>query len=59
MEKWEYKSLEWIHTVREKDYTRTKDLSPKELIEKTRNATEAAVKKMGLTIFYSGNHVHT
>ena len=39
MEKWEYKSLEWIHRVREDDYNETKTLSPKELIDKTRKAT--------------------
>ncbi len=38
MEKWEYKSLEWIHRVREEDYNETKTLSPKELIDKTRKA---------------------
>ena len=40
MEKWEYKSLEWIHRVREEDYDETKTLSPKELIDKTRKAGE-------------------
>lgn len=34
MEKWEYKSPEWIHRVREEDYNETKTLSPKEIIEK-------------------------
>lgn len=50
MEKWNYKSLEWIHTVREEDYDRTKNLSPKELIEKTRKATTKTVKALGLKI---------
>jgi len=48
MEKWEYKSIEWIHKVREEDYNETKNLTPKELIEKTRSATEDTVKKLGL-----------
>ena len=29
MEKWKYKSLEWIHKIREEDYKKTKDLSPR------------------------------
>ena len=48
MEKWEYKSLKWIHKVREEDYNETKNLTPKELIEKTRRATEDIVKRLGL-----------
>jgi hypothetical protein len=44
------KSLEWLHKVREKNYQETKDLSPAELIEKTRKASEAAIKAMGLKI---------
>lgn len=48
MEKWKYKSLDWIHKVREENYNKTKDLSPAELIEKTRSVTEAAIKAMGL-----------
>lgn len=53
MEKWKYKSLEWLHKAREENYNKTKDLSPTELIEKTRNATEAAIKAMGLRIVRS------
>lgn len=48
MEKSEYKSLEWIHKVREEDYKETKNLTPKDLIEKTRRATEDIVKRLGL-----------
>ncbi|MDP3295996.1 MAG: hypothetical protein Q8N09_00110 [Thermodesulfovibrionia bacterium] len=50
MEKWKYKSLEWIHKVREEDYNNTKDLLPSELIEKTRKATENTIKSLGLKI---------
>lgn len=53
MEKWKYKSLEWIHKIREENYNRTKDLSPKELIEMTANAAEAAIQAMGLKIIHS------
>lgn len=50
MEKWEYKSLEWIHRVREEDYNDTKTLSPKELIEKTRKTGENTARELGLKI---------
>lgn len=50
MEKWRYKSLEWIHKVREDDYNETKNLSPKELIEKTRKTGESVVRDLGLKI---------
>ena len=45
MEKWKYKSLEWIHRIREEDYNNTANLSPKELIEKTRKAAENIAKE--------------
>jgi uncharacterized protein YqiB (DUF1249 family) len=50
MEKREYESLAWIHKVREENYARTKNLSPKDLIEKTRQATEQTAKALGLKI---------
>lgn len=53
MEKWRYKSLEWIHKVREEDYNETKNLSPKELVGKTRKAGESVVRNLGLKIVRS------
>ena len=50
MEKWEYKSLEWIHRVQEEDYNETKTLSPKELIDKTRKAVENTASDLGLQV---------
>jgi len=50
MEKWKYKSLEWIHKAREDNYNKTKDLSPEELIEESRQATDSAIKLMGLKV---------
>lgn len=50
MEKWEDKSLEWIHRVREEDYNETKTLSPKEIIDKTRKATENTASELGLKV---------
>ncbi len=57
MEKWEYKSLEWIHNVREEDFVKTKNFSPKELIEKTRKAAEETAKTLGLKILPSKEQV--
>jgi hypothetical protein len=48
MEKWRYKSLEWIHKAREENYNKTKDLFPEELIERSRQETDSAIKSMGL-----------
>jgi hypothetical protein len=59
MEKWKYKSLEWIHKVREEDYTNTKDLLSRELIEKTRTATEETIKSLGLKIVEPKEQVRT
>lgn len=59
MEKWEYKSLEWIHKVREKDYNKTKGLSPKKILEKTRKATEGTAKALGLKIIQSKEQIRT
>ena len=50
MEKWKYKSLEWIHKIREEDYKETKDLSSDELIEKTRHAAATIVSDIGLKV---------
>ena len=50
MEKWRYRSLKWLHKVREEAYNDTKSLLPEELIEKTRTATKDVVKQMGLKV---------
>ncbi|MCX5901228.1 MAG: hypothetical protein NTX06_10960 [Proteobacteria bacterium] len=50
MAKWKYKSLEWIHSVREQDYNETKDLAPDELINKTRENAEELARSLGLKI---------
>ncbi|HAR44717.1 MAG: hypothetical protein A2X56_02220 [Nitrospirae bacterium GWC2_57_13] len=46
----EYKSLEWIHKFREENHARTKRLSPKDLIERTKQATEQTADILGLKI---------
>jgi hypothetical protein len=45
-----YKSLEWIHKAREENHNKTKNLSPEELIEKSRHATDSAIKSMGIKV---------
>lgn len=59
MEKWKYKSLDWIHKAREENYEKTKDLSPEQLVEKTRKATDAAIKSLGLKVARSKEHAST
>lgn len=46
----EYKSLAWIHRVREENFAKTKSLPPRDLISKTKEATEHAAKVLGLKI---------
>ncbi len=42
MAKWKYKSLEWIHKVREENYEKTKNKDLKSLIEDSvRNAKKS------------------
>lgn len=58
MDKWEYKSLEWIHKTREANYKKTKNLSAKKLIEKTRLASENVVRELGLKVIKSVEKIH-
>ena len=50
MSKWKYKSLQWIHEVREKNYEETRDLNIKEMLKITKNKAKIAKKNLGLTI---------
>lgn len=59
MEKWKYKSLEWIHKVREEDYYETTNLSPNEIVERTRNITDNVVKSLGLKLVGHKEHIQT
>jgi len=58
MEKWRYKSLEWIHRIREDNHSMTKNLSPQELIEKTRNETDSTVRALGLKVIHKKTSIH-
>jgi len=44
MEKWKYKSLDWIHKAREKNYNKTNGLSPAELMEKSKKVQKRSLK---------------
>ena len=55
MAKWKYKSMEWIHTVREQDYNETKDLDPDELINRTREKAIKLARSLGLKIVIANN----
>lgn len=59
MVKRESESLAWIHKVREENYAGTKDLSPKDLIEKTRQATGQTIKALGLKIKQAREQIRT
>ena len=59
MMKREYESLAWIHKVREENYAGTKNLSSKDLIEKTRQAIEQTVKALGLKIIQARSQIRT
>lgn len=46
MEKWKYKSLEWIHKIREENYRNTKDKSLAEIIGKSKIEASKIIKKL-------------
>jgi len=50
MSKWKYRSLQWIHDVREKNYEETKDLNIKEMLKITKNKVKMAKKNLGLSL---------
>ena len=59
MEKWKYKSLEWIHKAREDNYKKTKDISPEQLVEKTKKATDDTIRSLGLKVVPAKENVRT
>ena len=50
MKKWNNESLEWIHKVREENYSETKDKTPREVLDLMREKTDGVVKNLGLKI---------
>lgn len=48
MKKWEYKSLEWIHKVRETNYAETKDKSLEKIIDSSVKSANKIVKELNL-----------
>ena len=50
MEKWRYKSLEWIHKIREDNYNKTKDSPHEEILEKVKENTHKLINDLNLRI---------
>ncbi|MEW6041445.1 MAG: hypothetical protein AB1633_07990 [Elusimicrobiota bacterium] len=48
MKKWEYKSLEWIHEIREKNYDDTKEKSMEEVINNSTKFADKIIKELNL-----------
>ena len=48
MEKWNYRSLEWIHKVREENYMHTKNLSSSDILSNTFQKTKEVIKQLNL-----------
>jgi len=51
LNKWNYKSLEWIHKVRERNYERTKDEPLIQVMEESRKAAEKVIEQLNLPVF--------
>ena len=51
MNKWNYKSLEWIHKIRERNYERTKDEPLIQVMEESRKAAEKVIEQLNLPVF--------
>jgi hypothetical protein len=47
---WEFGSLEWIHRIREKHYTKTKGLPLRSRLEPVDPEKAAACRRLGLNI---------
>jgi hypothetical protein len=52
MEVWEYRSLEWIHKVREANYEKTRGQPPEKIIRESLEAAAPFIKKLNLKTVY-------
>jgi len=52
MEKWNHKSLEWIHRVREQNYDSTRGKSPEQIAKDTLKSAEDLIKALNLRVIY-------
>jgi len=52
MEMWDYRSLEWIHKVREANYEKTREQAPDKIIKESLEATSRLIKRLNLKLLY-------
>jgi hypothetical protein len=52
MEMWDYRSLEWIHKVREANYEKTREQAPDKIIKESLKATSRLIKRLNLKLLY-------
>jgi hypothetical protein len=52
MEMWDYRSLEWIHKVREANYEKTREQAPEKIIKESLEATSRLIRRLNLKLLY-------
>jgi hypothetical protein len=52
MEKWSYRSLEWIHKVREENYERSKGKEPEEILKEIVTNTSVLIRDLNLKVIH-------
>ena len=52
MEMWSYRSLEWIHKVREANYEKTREQAPEKIVKESLEATSQLIRKLNLKLLY-------
>jgi len=52
MEMWNYRSLEWIHKVREANYEKTREQAPEKIVKESLEAATPFIKKLNLKTVY-------
>ena len=52
MEKWNHRSLEWIHKVREENYEKSRDQAPWNIVKESLEAASPFIQKLNLKTVY-------
>ena len=55
MEMWNYKSLEWIHEVRQANYEKTREQAPETIIKESLEASRDLITKLNLRLLHPNN----
>ena len=55
MEMWNYKSLEWIHEVRQANYEKTREQAPEKIIKESLEASRELITKLNLRLLHPNN----